>query len=149
MKDIAGAALIARKIAVNCMKYMIKPSTKTNMFLGSFIYSLREAEAKILLQISDEDILRISGQKGFENVGLTIGGRISGKSLYLHSDRAITKVKIGVSDVVSGRHKRQYLELKSKIRCVAFVLSTWKGETIEPPEPMYYLSTLYRTSEYV
>ncbi len=76
------------------------------------------------------------------NIGTMVGGKISGKKMLLYSDKAITEIQVGTHESVSGRHKRQYARMKSHEKCIAFIITTWGQENIEPPEPTGYLTML-------
>jgi|GEM_PF-4031939 len=144
MTETAGAALIAREIEADCMKWVMKPPAEILLVKACpYIYFLREARAKVLVQLQQEEITRILGTTDANRVGLRTGEKLSGKKLLLSSDETISKEKVGVSGIVSGRHKRQYVKIKLAERCIAFVISTWRNENIEPPEPIEHLIRLY------
>lgn len=148
MKDIPGAALIAREIDIDFMKCSIK---QTDMNFGTskrpYLYMLREGRAEILLPVPIEVKNRIlentAGKTENLEINLSIGDVITGKQILLCSDIPMSKVKVGTSNVVSGRHKRQYAKVRSENRCFAFTVVTWSSEVIEPPEPMSYMNLLY------
>ena len=144
MKDTAGAALIAKEMEADCMKLSVKSTVKLPMMnTKPYIYSLREAKVVVLTPLQNKEISRISRCTDNLKMGLNVGQSISGKKVLLCSDTAISEIRVGEPKAVSGRHKRQYTKVKAKERCIAFVITTWHQEDIEPPEPMKYLFILY------
>ena len=143
MKDLPGVSLIAKEIGIDCMKITIKLTKKLPIMRHKpYIYHVREAEAVILEQLPDKEISRISQHMDTVNVGLRAEEKISGRTILLCSDKAITEVQVGTHQTVSGRHKRQYARMKSYEKCIAFVITTWGQENIEPPEPTGYITML-------
>lgn len=144
MKYTAGAALIAKEMEANCMKLSVKPTAKLPMMnTKPYIYSLREAEIVVITPLPNEELSRISQYAGMLEVGLGVKESVSGKKVLLCSDTAISQIHVGEPKTISGRHKRQYMKVKAKEKCIAFVITTWHQENIEPPEPMKYLAMLY------
>lgn len=109
------------KIAVKLTKKLPKMNYKP------YIYYLREAEATILTQLPNDEIARISQYVNDFNIRIKVGEKISGKSVLLFSDMAASEPKIGIPEVISGRHKRQYVKIKSQEKCI----STSSTEGIE------------------
>ena len=148
MKEVAGSALVCRELTACCTKCVIKPlQTHFMECSSSYVYTMREASAAIIEEVSareKESILKHFLNKDKQPiVKVNAGEVISGKRLLLYSDVALSKAKVGTSNAVSGRHKRQDYRLKSEMKCMAFVVSTWSGDNIDPPDPYKYLEYLY------
>ena len=140
IRESPGAALIAKEIVLNCMKFTPKPFHNLDDY-PIHLYVIREGKATIENSLSEEEKEKIATLS--KNIGLDKGDSINGKLLWVCSDTKPSKYNIGGACVRSSRHSRQELSIKSDKRCFAFIISTWKGENIEPPEPIEYTKKLF------
>ena len=136
VKELPGAALIGKEIDVNCMKWTPKPSVGVKPV---FIYAIREGEAIIAQSIPEANRSSITE---IPNIGLDKGDSISGKALWICSDKSPKKQAVGNKQIRSARHSRQGLRFIAEKHCCGFIISTWKAENIVPPDPAAHLDKL-------
>lgn len=133
-KNAPYAALLAAWISVDCMRFHATPRPVQSAKGRLFLYSANGGTATIKKSLSTSD----RPQEFLGNAYLLYeeGDAIEGKDIWGCSDRPPGKILVGTSNVRSGGHSRQEVDIKAKELCYAVVISSWDGRSIAPPHPV-------------